>query len=67
MNRIRATVAALGVFLALPVMQVLAAAADTGTNSRVGWFNNQLQSGGYQGNATTSKPPVLTQAVPFRC
>lgn len=65
MNRLKNSVLALGVFLALPVVNAFA--ADAGTAGWAGKLNNQLQSGGYQGNTTPTKPPVLTQATPYTC
>lgn len=65
MNILKHSLLAVGIFLALPV--VTAFAAEAGASARVGRFNNQLQSGGYQGNTTPTKPPVLTQATPYTC
>lgn len=64
MSRLKHSVLALGMFLALPVVDGFA--ADAGTSGRVGVFNGQLQSGGGTGNTTPTKPPVLTQVF-FDC
>lgn len=65
MIRMKTAVVTTALLLVLPVVPVFA--AEAGVSGRVGVFNGQLQSGGYAGNTTPSKPPVLTQAVPYKC
>lgn len=59
----RSMVVTLSILVALPVVNGFA--ADARSIGRVGVFNGQLQSGGYQGNATPTKPPILAPTLVF--
>lgn len=64
MTNIKTTIAALGLFMALPVVQGFA--MDRLVEGRASRIDNTAGVGVYQPKGTT-KPPVLTQVIPFSC
>ena len=62
MNKIKITVAAIGMFLALPVVHTFAIEQRS-----VSGFGRTVTGGVLQNGGTTTKPPVLVQPVPYQC
>ena len=65
MNRIRNTVLALGVFLALPVVRGFA--AEQRTLGSAGRISGQVTQGQFQSKGTGTYYPVPTTPVPYSC